>query len=611
VTHCRRARRCFRHEARKLKAAASVKLKSFLSNPIAGYTATGGKAVARLSEFRGIEGENFFKLDRGFQKLLSDLLPAEDRSAVFESLEQCASLVSGRWGELAREASREENLPRIVKFDRRGNRIEQVELGPFTKQLRQEVANFGVLTNVRSELHKFALVYLLAHNGEASLGCPIAATDGLIRAIEAKGPDSLREVYLPLLRSAEIPFAGAQFVTEREAGSDVGAIETIASPRADGTWSITGEKWFCSNPSEFFAVAARPEGSPTGTDGVALFLVPRLLPDGQLNSISLRRLKNKLGTRSLPTAEIDFSGAIAYEIGNTSEGFKTLMNYLINVSRVHNAVNACGFLHRAFLEARNYAGQRRAFSNEIIRYPMVQESLVVLLEKLWRSRVLTFRLVAMIAQNGLVPKEEGLAMWQRLLINLAKYRTASRLTEQVRDSILLLGGNGIIEDFTVLPRLLRDALVIETWEGTHNTLCLQILRDAARSDLLDSWQREIARVLQHWPRDFLSLTRRNFESYFNRTLELISRDKIADAQWSYTHARRLVDRLGSLLELAWMAEIAMRDSVDATAALLTSVAGSRLLADNDLFDHPIMNALPSHALELISEQPIRAETAML
>jgi alkylation response protein AidB-like acyl-CoA dehydrogenase len=567
--------------------------------------------MARLEEFRGIEGENFFEQDRGFQLLLAELLEEGERPAVFASLSRCAELVSGRWCALAVEASREENLPRVVKFDRAGNRVERVELSPFAAELRREVAEFGVLTDARSELHKFALIYLLAHNGEASLGCPIAATDGLIRAIEAKGSDLLREVYLPPLRSADIPFAGAQFVTEREGGSDIGAIEAKATPRDDGTWSLTGEKWFCSNPSEFFAVAARPEGAPAGTDGIALFLVPRLLPDGRLNSISFRRLKNKLGTRSLPTAEIDFNGAIAYQIGDTSDGFKTLMNYLINVSRLHNAASACGFLHRAFLEARNYARQRRAFGAEIIRHPMVQETLIMLLERLWRSRLLTFRLLASIDENGLVPQDPSLALWQRFLVNLAKYRTAARLTDSMREAILLLGGNGIVEDFTVLPRLLRDAMILETWEGTHNTLCLQIMRDAARYGLLDRWQQEVARALEDWPADFLSVTRSRFESHFRRTLGLICSGKPSDSSWALRNARRLVDKLGALLEIAWMAQMAARNARDATAALLTSAASYSLLAGDDEFDHPVLRAISDHAQSLIEEEPIRADASQL
>ena len=171
--------------------------------------------MARLEDFKGMEGADFFAEDRGLQVLLGDLLGAEDRATVFASLHECARLVSGRWNELAREANRAENLPRIVKYDRAGNPIEQIDFGPLTRQLRREAAEFGILKEGRSNLHLFALVYLLAHNGEAGLNCGLSCTDGLVRVIEARGSDFLCDTYLPRLRSIETPFAGAQFVTER------------------------------------------------------------------------------------------------------------------------------------------------------------------------------------------------------------------------------------------------------------------------------------------------------------------------------------------------------------------------------------------------------------
>ncbi len=274
--------------------------------------------MTRLVEFQGIEGRDFFEADRGFQSLLEDLLPEEERVPVFNSLHHCARLVAGRWNELAREASKVEHRPKIVKFDRVGSPVERVDLGSLTRHLRREVAEFGVLTDVRSEVHKFALVYLLAHNGEASVNCGLSCTDGLIRAIEARGSKFLSETYLPLLLSVDTPLAGAQFVTEQEGGSDIGAIEAEAKPNEDGTWSITGEKWFCSNPDEYFLVAARYTDTRPGTAAVAIFFAPRVLPDGELNRISFKRLKDKLGTQSLPTAEIDFNQATAWAITTSS-----------------------------------------------------------------------------------------------------------------------------------------------------------------------------------------------------------------------------------------------------------------------------------------------------
>src|SRR5262245_4011781 len=148
--------------------------------------------MARLKDFKGIEGQDFFEADPGFQVLLKRLLPEEEVSPVFDSLSKCARLVSGPWNELTREASRSENLPRIVKFDRVGQPVEQIDFGPLTRRLRREVAEFGVLTSSRSEIHKFATVYLLAHNGEGSLNCGLSCTDGLVRAIQARGSEFLR-----------------------------------------------------------------------------------------------------------------------------------------------------------------------------------------------------------------------------------------------------------------------------------------------------------------------------------------------------------------------------------------------------------------------------------
>ena len=568
--------------------------------------------MPRLKDFQGIEGQDFFEMDLGFQSLLKDLLPQDEHSPVFNSLHHCARMVAGRWNDLAREASTRDHLPRIVKFDRVGGPVEQVDFGSLTRHLRREVAEFGVLADARSEVHKFAMVYLLAHNGEASVNCGLSCTDGLIRAVEARGSEFLRETYLPLMLSVDTPLAGAQFVTEQDGGSDVGAIETEAKPNPDGTWSITGEKWFCSNPDEYFLVAARPVGAPRGTAGVAIFFVPRVLPDGRLNNIAFKRLKDKLGTQSLPTAEMDFNQATAWAIGDPADGFKTLMNYVIDVSRIHNAANACGILHRAYLEARNYAAQREAFGQAIIQYPLIQETLVRLLGKLWRYRLLTFKLVAAVDLHGIVAEDPSQAMWQRFLVNLAKYRTAVTLTESVREAVLVFGGNGICEDFTVLPRLLRDSMIIETWEGAHNTLCLQIMRDAGRSALLDRWRSEVSEALERWPADFLSVTRARFERALAQLNAKLTKERLIRRSWAETHARRTVDRLGDLLELAWMADAAARHAAsDSTGALLTSVASYDLLPGEDQFEHPIIDAIAKHGLPLIEERPIQVDVRNL
>jgi alkylation response protein AidB-like acyl-CoA dehydrogenase len=563
--------------------------------------------MARLRDFTGIEGTDLFAQDRGLERLLRALLPEQEHAAVFASLHACAARVAGPWAALAIEGSRPEHLPRIVHEDRVRNPLERVDFGAHTRQLRREVAEFGVLTKARSELHRFAMVYLLAHNGEASLMCPIACTDGLLRSLAAVGGDALRERYYDRVASAEIPFGGAQFVTDQAGGSDVGAIETAAAPLGEGVWAITGEKWFCSNPDEFFVVAARPTDGPAGTQGVAIFLVPRVLPDGRLNALRIRRLKDKLGTRSLPTAEIDFEGATGFPLGDPRDGFQHLMNYVINTSRLHNAANALGFMHRAYLEARNYAHQREAFGRTIVGYPLVQESLVGLLAMLERERTLFFRLLALLDAHGLVPGDPDQRLWQRCLTNMAKYRTAVALTAHIRDAILVFGGNGIVEDFTILPRLLRDALIIETWEGTHNTLCLQLVRDLEQFDFHGRWRRAVEDVLARWPAGVLGRTRERLDAAYQRVgrhLEAASRNP----QWVQTHARRLVDGTAGVLAVAWMAEHAMAALAhDAGPALLTAVAADQLWGtDAERIEERVHPAAPDIAPALIDETPVAA-----
>ena len=563
--------------------------------------------MTHLQEFRGIEETDFFAQDKGFQTLLGDLLAAHQREEIFALLHECAQRAAGPWDRLAKEASRTENLPRIVKYDRVGNAVERVDFGEFTRQLRRDAADFGLFTKAVNNLHKFAMIYYSAHNGEASINCGISCTDGLIRAIEAKGSEFLRDVYLAKLYSSDTPFAGAQFITERAGGSDVAATESYATANADGTWSITGEKWFCSNPDEYFLVGAKVDREAKGTAGIAVFLVPRVLPDGQLNALSFQRLKDKLGTRSLPTAEIKFEGAVGYAIGDVKEGFKTLMNYIINVSRIHNAVSASAFSHRAFLEARNYARQRQAFGLRLSESPLIQEMLVKLLARTWRHRALTFGLIARVDDQGLVPEVSEQAMWQRFLTNLAKYRTALQLVNSMREAMLVFGGNGIVEDFTILPRLFRDAMIIETWEGPPNTLCLQIIRDAARSNLFEYFHAEMRRALESWDRGFLSYTRNRFEARLNELTTAVTQNASRVA-WMEANARRIVDAMGSLVEIAWLTESAARHQrEDATAALLTSFSGWEVF-DHGAFSHPVTEALAHHGAALVEEATITVDS---
>jgi hypothetical protein len=273
------------------------------------------------------------------------------------------------------------------------------------------------------------------------------------------------------------------FLTERQGGSDVGANTTRAVPDGD-EWRLHGEKHFCSNvDAEVFIVLARPEGAPDGTRGLATFIVPRLLADGSPNGFRILRLKPKLGTVAVPTAEVELDGARAWiargaiadgprsGTDGPRSGINTMME-MVNGSRFGVALMGLGIHRRSFLEAVIYAAQREQWDQRIDRYPLVRETLVDLLVELEAGTALTFECAA--ATRGADTEEQGRAL-RRILVPLAKIRATREAISAASQSLELLGGNGYMEDWP-MARQLRDAQCHTIWEGTENILCIDVRR---------------------------------------------------------------------------------------------------------------------------------------
>jgi acyl-CoA dehydrogenase len=330
-----------------------------------------------------------------------------------------------------------------------------------------------------------ALLYLLAHAGEGGHACPVVCTAGLVRALRGEASPELRDRFLPPLLEQDYDRAqrGAQFLTERHGGSDVGANRVEAVPDGDA-WRLSGEKWFCSvADADQFVVTARPRGGPEGTPGIGCFLVPRRV-DGAINGFRIRRLKDKLGTRALATGEIEFDRALAFPIGALEDGFRIAAGVVLNTSRWLNAFGSTGLMRRAYLEASTFARERTAFGLRIVQFPLVRENLAVMKAEQQAALASTLELTHMVEKIDAGTASEDDVTWHRILVNANKFVTSLAATRVVRRAIETLGGNGTIEDFSPLPRLYRDAIVFESWEGTHNVLCLQVLRDLGRLDAL-------------------------------------------------------------------------------------------------------------------------------
>lgn len=399
--------------------------------------------------------------------------------------------VSGPLDALARETNRDENLPRLSRYDGIGRRTEDVTLHPSYHALGRAVYATGVMSRYRvegRELETLLLTYLYAQNGEAGHACPLACTAGMIKILQADvraRPDAawaeLRASWLERLLDPDYDrhFHASQFLTEVQGGSDVGANAVVAREDAHG-WRLTGEKWFCSvADAHLFLVTARAEGSPPGTPGVSAFVVPRRLGDGAPNGFQLRRLKTKLGTRSMASAEIDFVDARAWPVGD----FKRVVEVVLDTSRLYNAVCSAGILQRCAREVAAYAANRHAFGRPIGAFPGVARKVRRLDTEAHAARGLTFLLADLGDRMAAGEASPDARAAHRMLVNLNKYWTSYAATSGCRDAIEVLGGNGAIEDFSVVPRLLRDSIVCEAWEGGHDVLCAQALRDSRRLGL--------------------------------------------------------------------------------------------------------------------------------
>ncbi len=252
----------------------------------------------------------------------------------------------------------------------------------------------GVLDwpDVMPPLVKYALTYLFVQ-AEFGLCCPLSMTDSLIRTLRKFGSSALIKRYMPALTTQDFDelWRGAMFMTEQGTGSDVSATSVRAEPRADGSYRLHGDKWFCSNPDADLAmVLARIDGAPSGMSGISLFLLPRRYESGIDNRYRIIRLKEKLGTRSMASGEIRFEGATAYLIGQPGRGFN-MMADIINNSRLSNGMRAAGLMRRATTDVLFVARHRQAFGKRLIDLPLMQRQLVKLLMPTEQARTMVLQ----------------------------------------------------------------------------------------------------------------------------------------------------------------------------------------------------------------------------
>ncbi len=443
------------------------------------------------AEHEGAIGLDWYALDPNLRLLLDRLLPdADDRAFAEEHVAKYGALCGGRLA--ARAEITDKHGPVLARYDRWGHEVDTIEHHPTWTESKADLVRAG-FTGLSYHADRpvpavvTASMSYLVSQAETAIYCGLGMTSGAADIVERYAPDSIRDDMLARLTSLdpETAWEGGMFLTERQGGSDVGANTTIAVP--DGAeWRLHGEKHFCSNvDAEVFIVLARPEDAPAGTRGLATFIVPRLRDDGTPNGFHIKRLKSKLGTTGVPTAEVSLDGARAWLAGappghnsgmeereaTTSGGINRMME-MVNGSRFGVSLMGLGIHRRSFLEGAIYAAQREQWGQRIDRYPLVRETLVDLLVELEAGCALAFECAA--ATRTAETEDEGRAL-RRILVPLAKIRGTREAINAASQALELFGGNGYMEDWP-MARQLRDAQCHTIWEGTENILCLDVRR---------------------------------------------------------------------------------------------------------------------------------------
>ncbi|MFX3673385.1 MAG: acyl-CoA dehydrogenase family protein [Paenisporosarcina sp.] len=434
---------------------------------------------------------NYYSSDQTLQHVLKSNLDGSFFEYANKELESFGELVANEIDERAKYTDRA-GEPQLLKFDKYGDEISTVWVNEGYRKTLAESYQTGIVGYLHKEiptlnrkgnyLYSFAQGYILSQ-GEAGFYCPVTLTMATAFLLDHYASDELKSRFLPhVCATGDIElFEGATFLTERQGGSDVGA-NVVRAVQDGDHYRLFGEKYFASNAgmAGVAMVLARIEGAPSGSRGLTLFAVPWRDDTGGLNGISIRRLKDKLGVRAVPSGEVEFDGARAYVVGEPANGLKYMMEAL-NLSRICNAVASVGIMKRALTEAQEYVGNRDAFGRKLIDFPMVRDTLGKLHAKMEVELLTVFDLIKLYDRVVVGQVTENEVVLNRLFIAILKKETAEQAIHFAHEAIELHGGNGYIEDF-VTPRLLRDAQVLTVWEGTANILGLELVRLVRKFD---------------------------------------------------------------------------------------------------------------------------------
>jgi alkylation response protein AidB-like acyl-CoA dehydrogenase len=436
---------------------------------------------------------DYYRDDDFLQKVVrhftSDLWESVDQAA-----QEMSPKVSYRWRDMADAIAVPEKRPYMMHYDGHRHRIDRIVRPAETETMEKEIFSEGLFSAKTHPWVRLIKMFLIYQNSEACIACPVTCTEGLVAVMEQfADSDVLKQIVVHCKEGIDGEFAiGAQYLSEIQGGSDVPANLLEAVQDTDGTWRLYGNKFFCSaTHADYAIVTAKPKGS----EKVALFVVPSWLPGNKekeiRNGYTIDRIKWKMGTSELTTAEITFDGAVAYPVGPMDRGLANVVGVVLTYSRLTVGLSSAASMVRAVREAKAYSRFRKAFGMPVDQFPLLANQLEDIDICARRTTAGAFKLYSQVlglpgGLMGGIGKEEPIAVRKRRfivreMIMLQKIATTWDATDVLRTAMSVFGGHGVMEDFSSLPRLFRDSAINELWEGPRNVLLTQIHRDMQKA----------------------------------------------------------------------------------------------------------------------------------